>query len=150
MGDHPREETLKAKLLFVAATLLSTTAFAQNPVLTDAQRIESEGQARKAGKLLADSLRDPASALFRRVFVQKTIGRDGLEHLTLCGEVNSKNGYGGMSGFHAFFLGGDRVWVGGPGEILNADEICNNGRGVIDTRDYSPEVRKALNSSLGK
>lgn len=133
-----------------AAALISTTAFAQTSVLTDAQRIESAAQARKAGELLADSLRDPTSALFRNVFIQKTIGRDGLEHLTLCGEVNSKNGYGGMSGFHAFFLGGDRVWVGGPGEILNADDICNNGRGVVDTRDYSPELRKAFSSKLGQ
>jgi hypothetical protein len=141
---------LKIQFFGIAAVLLSTAVVAQSSALTAAQRIETEVQVRKAGELLAGSLRDPSATLFRNVFVQKTVGRDGKEYLTLCGEVNSKNGYGGMSGFHAFFLGADRVWVGGPGEILNADEICNNGRGVIDTRDYSAELRKAFNSRIGQ
>lgn len=129
--------------------MLSTGAVAQTSILTEAQRIEGEAQVQRAGALLASSLRDPSSALFRNVFLQKTTGRDGKEHVSLCGEVNSKNGYGGMSGFHAFMLGGDRVWVGGPGQIINADEICNNGRAAVDSRDYSPELRSAFKAKAG-
>lgn len=129
--------------------MLSTIASAQTSILTEAQRIEGEAQVKKAGEFLADSLRDPSSALFRNVFLQKTTGRDGKEHVSLCGEVNSKNGYGGMSGFHAFMLVGDRVWVGGAGQIINADEICNNGRAAIDSRDYGSELRSAFRSKAG-
>ena len=44
----------------------------------------------------------------------------------------------------------DQVYVGGPGQIINADEICNNGRAKIDARDYSPEVRKAFDANTGQ
>lgn len=139
-------------LSVVAALAVSSAAVAQSPLalLTVPQRADGEAQVAKAGRLLADTLRDTSSAKFRSVFLQKSIGKDGKEYVSVCGEVNSKNGYGGMSGFHKFMLVGDSVYVGGPGQIINADEICDNGRAVVDTRDYSPEVRKAFDANAGQ
>ncbi len=141
---------MKPKHWLLVGLAISTPAFAQTPVLTEAQRSEGEAQVRKAGALLADTLRDADSAKFRDVFLQKTVGRDGKEHVSLCGEVNAKNGFGGMTGFHKFMLVAERVLVGGTGQILNADEICGNGRATVDkTRDYSPELRKAFDARAG-
>ena len=140
---------MKIKYLALLAMVLATAGIGQTSVLTTGQRAEGEVMVAKAGGLLADSLRDTSSAKFRDVFLQKTVGRDGNEHVSLCGEVNSKNGYGGMSGFHKFMLIGDKVWVGGPGQIINADEICGNGRATIDSRDYTPELRKAFDARAG-
>lgn len=106
-------------------------------------------QVQKAGELLAANLRDPSSAIFRNVFLQKTQGRDGKEWVSVCGQVNSKNGFGGMSGFHSFTLILDTVYVGGRGQSINADEICNNGRAMIDSRDYSPELTIAFKRKTG-
>jgi hypothetical protein len=141
---------MRVVLFCVSAIMLSSVAFGQTAVLTSTQRADGEAQVAQAGKLLADTLRDTSSAKFRNVFLQKTVGQDGKEHVSLCGEVNSKNGYGGMSGFHKFMLVADQVFVGGPGQILNADEICANGRAVADTRDYTPELRKAFDANAGK
>jgi hypothetical protein len=137
-------------MLWILGLTLSSAATGQSAFFTKAQRAEGEAQVAKAGKLLADNLRDVSSARFRNVFLQKTLGKDGNESVSLCGEVNSKNGYGGMSGFHKFILIDDQVYVGGAGQIIDADEICTNGRGVIDSRDYSPELRKAFNANAGQ
>lgn len=140
---------MKLKHLAAIAIVCSTAAWGQASVLTDAQRVEGEAMVRKAGARLAETLRDTDSAKFRNVFLQKTMGRDGLEKVSLCGQVNSKNGYGGMSGFHSFMLLADKVWVGGPGQIINADEICGNGRATIDGRDYTPELRAVFDANAG-
>jgi hypothetical protein len=140
---------MKLKYLALFAAGIATAGICQSSVLTATQRAEGEGMVKQAGGLLADSLRDTSSAKFRDVFLQKTVGRDGKEHVSLCGEVNSKNGFGGMSGFHKFMLIGDKVWVGGPGQIINADEICGNGLATIDTRDYTVELRQAFNARAG-
>ncbi|MBT0664731.1 hypothetical protein KI809_10510 [Geobacter pelophilus] len=47
-------------------------------------------------------LKDPESVKFRNVYFHK--GVDGIP--MTCGEVNSKNGYGGKSGFQKFISGG--------------------------------------------
>jgi hypothetical protein len=133
-----------------ALLAVSSPGSAQSVLLTPEQRADGEVQVAQAGKLLADSVRDTDAVKFRNVFLQKTVGTDGKEHVSLCGEVNAKNGYGGMSGFHKFMLVADQVYVGGPGQIINADEICGNGRAKIDTRDYSPEIRKAFDANAGQ
>ena len=141
---------MRCGVLWFCATVVSTAALAQPSVLTAAQRADGEAQVAKLGKLLADTLRDTSSAKFRNVFLQKTVGKNGTEYVEVCGEVNSKNGYGGMSGFHKFILVADQVYVGGPGQIIDADEICTNGRAAIDTRDYSAELRKAFDANAGQ
>jgi hypothetical protein len=47
---------------------------------------------------MAQYLRDPASAQWRGVYIAH--GADGKTRV--CGEVNSKNGYGGYAGFQPF------------------------------------------------
>lgn len=47
-------------------------------------------------------LKDPASAEFRNTFYSKS----GNVHMT-CGEVNSKNSFGGYAGFQRFISAGD-------------------------------------------
>ncbi|VVT18715.1 conserved exported hypothetical protein [Sphingomonas sp. EC-HK361] len=135
--------------LGLVALALSATASAQSPTFTPAQRAEGERDVAKAGKMLADKVRDTDGAKFRNVFIQKTTGKDGTEYVQLCGEINARNGYGGMSGFHKFMLIGDQVLIGGAGQIVNADDICGNGRGIVDTRDYTPELRKAFDANAG-
>lgn len=65
----------------------------------------SGGEEDAAKKLVADQLRDPASAQFREVKVVKQ--QDGSE--AVCGEVNGKNAYGGYVGFQGFVVHGSEV-----------------------------------------
>ncbi|WP_157073609.1 hypothetical protein [Sphingomonas soli] len=58
-------------------------------------------------------LRDPGSAEFSELH---TIRRDG-KALGTCGKVNSKNGFGGMSGPTRFIAGGDISAVEGDGTM---------------------------------
>jgi len=134
--------------IMVIAT--SGISHAQTDSFSAALRAQGERDVARAGKLLADKIRDTNGVRFRSVFLQKTVGRDGADHVQICGEINAKNGYGGMSGFHKFMLIGDSLLVGGAGQILNADEICANGRALIDTRDYTPELRKAFDANAGQ
>lgn len=64
-----------------------------------------EGDMMRAAKdAVKGQLRDSGSAEFRNIEVYKT--KDG--HEVVCGEVNSKNGFGAMAGFNRFFyLGGN-------------------------------------------
>jgi hypothetical protein len=139
---------MKLKYLGLLTLLVSTSAICQTSVLTSAQRVEGETMVRKAGAQLANTLRDTNSAKFRNVFLQKSVGRDGLEKVSLCGEVNSTNGYGGMSGFQSFMLVGEKVWIGRVG-TLSLSEICNSDRITVDGRDYTPELRKTFDANAG-
>lgn len=68
-----------------------------------AQFIKSNGEdaaIEKAKSVVADSLRDPASAQFRNVRVV-SFGQGSV----ICGEVNGKNAYGGYVGFVPFAAG---------------------------------------------
>ena len=55
-----------------------------------------------AKQLVRARLRDPKSAEFRNV---TTHGR------VVCGEVNARNGFGGMTGFQRFVAAGDSAFV---------------------------------------
>lgn len=55
---------------------------------------------------LRDKLRDPDSAVFRN----EAFFSGGIVPV-VCGEVNSKNGFGGMTGFQRFFAAGDKMAV---------------------------------------
>lgn len=50
---------------------------------------------------IRDKLKDPKSAEFRNVHVYYAIAP------VVCGEVNSRNSFGGMNGFQRFISGGD-------------------------------------------
>lgn len=137
----------------LAAALLLTVpaaAAAQLAPFTEVQRAEGRREVERAGKLLADGLRDVSGARFRAVYLFKTVGRDGREHVSLCGEVNARNGYGGMTGFQPFTTVGDRLLTGSTG-ILNAAMVCDGGTPRLrDTQDDTADLRKAFDANAGQ
>lgn len=128
--------------------LLGTAAVAQVPAFTPEQRVEGEAMVRKAAASIADTARDPASVSFRRVFLQKRIAKDGRQPVSLCGEMNGKNAYGGFSGFQKFILVGDRV---STGSVVGfpVEQLCANNDPIVDTRDYSAEMTAAFKAAAG-
>lgn len=127
----------------------ASVAYAQSPAFTQAQRAEGEAKIRGAAAYLAKTMRDPSSASFRNVFIEKRVTEDGREPITVCGEVNGRNGYGGFTGFQAFIAIGDKVEVG-KALGLDVAQLCRGRNPIIDTRDYAPEMRAAFASALGE
>lgn len=78
--------------MFCAATALADNA--DNDVLQ-----------KKVENLVRERLKDPDAATFKNVYANK------LENggIVICGEVNSKNIYGGYVGFQKFYSPGTRV-----------------------------------------
>jgi hypothetical protein len=71
----------------------------------------AKGQDQVLKAAIAHQLRDPASTQFENVRLYASQG-----HRFVCGRLNSKNGYGGYSGFQPFYLAiGDD---GAPGQLL--------------------------------
>jgi hypothetical protein len=72
-----------------------------------------------AQERVKDVLKDPESARFRSEFV----GRDGA----VCGFVNSKNSYGGYSGFERYIVESDRVMLGGEPWKMDShwQDVCS-------------------------
>ena len=70
---------------------------------------------------LTRNFNDPESARFRDLY----IGTDSDGKPVLCGEVNARNGMGGMSGYQAFFSkpGEDAYWAGMPREFIERGGI---------------------------
>lgn len=84
-----------------------------------------------------NQLRDSSSATFRNVNVYKVSGKD-----IVCGEVNSKNGFGAMAGYSRFFYVGGRIAVIEQPEIgpnmggLWSAEGCDGSKGpAVLSRD---------------
>lgn len=63
----------------------------------------------KAREVFQSKLRDPESAQFRN----ERLTRTGV----LCGEVNSKNGMGGYTGFKEYFTTGTVHYIQGTGSL---------------------------------
>ena len=127
---------------------LAAPAGAQSIAFTPEQRVQGEALVRKAAQSVASTAREPSSVSFRHVFIQKRVTEDGREPITLCGEVNGRNGYGGFTGFQAFILVGETVHVG---RTLGFDVgyLCRNRNPIVDTRDYSPEMKSAFAAAAG-
>lgn len=68
------------------------------------------GDIKKAKETVANELRDPESAQFRNIITKKTNEFGGV---TVCGEVNGKNAYGGYVGYQRFVNNppSDRVYM---------------------------------------
>jgi hypothetical protein len=88
-GHHMRTIAL------ILALTVSTTAFAQSSI-SDQQAFAL------ARKRVGEQLKDPMSAQFGPMFRKVTIGKDGKEHHSICGTVNSKNSFGAYTGATAF------------------------------------------------
>lgn len=132
----------------MAALAVVQLAHAQSPAFTPAQRAEGEAQVRAAAAYLAKTARDPSSATFRNVFIQKRVAKDGREPVVVCGEVNGRNAYGGFTGFQSFVLLGNTVTVGNA-LGLDVAQLCKGRDPIIDTRDYAPEMREAFAAAIG-
>ena len=74
---------------------------------------------REGEKIIADSLKDPASVQFRGVKAYKSGA--------VCGEYNAKNGFGGYVGFARFGVSAD-------GSIMDAPDVSG-----LDA-DYAKQV----------
>jgi hypothetical protein len=127
--------------------VLASPVGAQSSAFTPAQRAEGEAQIQTAAKYLAATLRDPSSATFRNVFIQKRVTKTG-EHVTVCGEINGRNGFGGFTGFQAFIFTGGTVDVGIALGMLDVGTMCRNKNPIVDTRDYTPEMKAAYTAAL--
>ena len=51
---------------------------------------------------LIEMLKDPSSAQFQNVLAFPFVTNDGTQVFYFCGEVNSKNGFGGYAGYQRF------------------------------------------------
>lgn len=69
-------------------------------------------------------LKDPDSAEFRNIYVSVSNGER-----IVCGEVNSKNSFGGYSGFQSFVGGASFILLKEDGKIFEDiwDEVCKRG-----------------------
>lgn len=90
-------------LVFATAVTLSFASYAgpedAYDRTTDAKKI---GWMQKGQEAAKAKLKDPASAQFRKVYFHQ--GADGIP--MTCGEVNSKNSFGGYGGYQKFISGG--------------------------------------------
>ncbi len=93
------------KVLFLILCLFSTNAIqagmedAYNRT-TDGQKIAWMDKGKEAVKL---KLKDPSSAQFKDVYFHR-----GANNVPMtCGEVNSKNSYGGYNGYQKFISAGN-------------------------------------------
>jgi hypothetical protein len=124
------------------AALCPAMLWAQGVALTPQERAIGEAEVSIAARYFADSLREPSSAVFRNVFIGKRPIPTPKSKIVVCGEVNARNGFGGMTGFQAFIVSGDSVYVG---KVigLSVYETCRTDR-VFDTRDYSADLQDGL------
>lgn len=138
---------MKAKMLGLLALLVPVEVMAQSAGITPEERVQAEARIQKAGQYLAQTMRDPASATFRNVFLYKRVNAKAGHQVTVCGEVNARNGYGGLTGFQQFMLSGETVYVS---KMLSFDVayLCQNNNPAIDTRDYASELRSSFNAAL--
>ena len=89
--------------IFLISTLFSISAIAgpedSYDRTTDGKKIAWMNRGKEAVKA---KLKDPSSAQFRSVYFHR--GADGIP--VTCGEVNSKNSFGGYGGFQRFVTAG--------------------------------------------
>jgi len=89
--------------IFIISILFSTNVLAgledSYNKTTDAKKIVWMDRGKSAAK---EKLKDPSSAKFRNVYFHK--GAKGIP--MTCGEVNSRNSFGGYSGYQKFVSAG--------------------------------------------
>lgn len=131
----------------LALLVTGSPALSQANAFSPAERADGEAKIQSGAKSLATTVRDPSSASFRNVFLQKRVNKNGT-HVTVCGEVNARNGYGGLAGFQPFILVGDKVYVGTALGSISVGEMCRNNNPAVDTRDYTTEMKDAFSAAL--
>jgi hypothetical protein len=86
----------------------------------------AEGEARR---LVADQLKDPASAQFRGI-ASESVPEGGVTTVYVCGEVNGRNSYGAYSGYQRFVvdLTRERVWFDPTAEASDYERLAFEAR----------------------
>ena len=102
--DQATRQKRTTVILLVIVTL--AVAYATSPRRSGSEISDTRYKA-AAEQLIKQRLRDPASAEFSALEVHRVPGRATV----VCGLVNSRNGFGGMSGPQRF-IAGDQVLVG--------------------------------------
>lgn len=64
--------------------------------------LTKEGAVEKGKEMVASSLKDPDSAKFQNVYMVEDSAIGDRHYGVLCGEVNSRNSFGGFTGFRRF------------------------------------------------
>ena len=105
-----------------AVTLLATAGCAKDlsaprTAASDPEGYKSFLRARTEDEL-KKKLRDPDSAVFSDVHFGKLVA-DGKEAVVVCGRVNSRNGFGGMTGAQRFIGGGEASAIEGRGPLCS-------------------------------
>lgn len=116
------------KAAMIAAAVCAVTALAAvyaSPGIRESLRLGSEGKARAA---LRGELADPDSAEFRRV----TVADRRIP--IVCGEVNSRNRFGGYVGFRRFIVTMDEYVRIEP--VASADLSRFEDRWATDCRPF--------------
>ncbi|SKB95917.1 hypothetical protein [Sphingopyxis flava] len=138
---------MKLVILGLMALLVPVEAPAQSAGITPEERAQAEASIQRAGQYLAQTMRDPSSASFRNVFLYKRVNAKPGMQVTVCGEVNARNGYGGLTGYQMFMISGERVYVG-TSLGFQVSYLCQNNNPAIDTHDYSSELRASFDAAL--
>lgn len=96
---------------------------------------------------LRSRLPSPPDARFRRVHLRRSTGADGIEHVTLCGQVDMDDPRGppGWTVFAAATIGGRPYLTIGRDALVDANAACSPTLGTWDyERDFSPRIRAEL------
>jgi hypothetical protein len=99
-----RRSTIVLAAGIIAVNVVPLPAYAQSAddlymTSTDAKKLQWMDKGMDA---VRSRLKDPRSAEFKKVYFRR--GSDGIP--MTCGQVNSKNGFGGMTGFQHFISAG--------------------------------------------
>lgn len=93
---------------------------------------QKAGWVGKGKELVKSRLKDPSSAKFRNVyFIRANVGGTP----TVCGEVNAKNSFGGMTGYKKFLSAGTIEFTLIEGDTSDFNEIW---RGMCNGTDKTP------------
>lgn len=89
--------------IVTASAALAACGSADNTGSSGARQLTAYSAKAVAEELIKPRLKDPSSAEFSNItFKQETASRS----MIICGYVNSKNGFGGMTGPQRFVTGG--------------------------------------------
>lgn len=116
--------------ILAAVALLAQTPASQTAASSESAEMQRAFLATAAH--LRAELKDSESARFRNTYLRTTTGIDGRFHHSVCGEINSKNSFGGYTGWTVFF-GNDQFVLVGPDSLAPA--ACSNPKALVWRRN---------------
>ncbi len=113
-----------------------------------AQIAQGRAQMREIAEEMAETLKDPPSARFRNVSIIKTIGDGGKETISVCGELNAKNSYGGYTGYVPFTIFSNRVFIDDFIAGVKVGDLCVGTNTARSPQDFTAEMRQLFTVAL--